>query len=185
MVAAVGKGIHSGRRGPMVGNAAGFPLARRVPAHSTRGSRAAYQPTRATARSLRSAALHSAPCSVATGRAGYGALEPRGRVGTAQRGGGMPRRQAARGEPLGYGTQISCNGPAPTTPRINSSSLSWIATEVAVLGVLDEEHHQEGDDGRSGIYRQLPAIREVEQSARLQPTSESRGRRARKPPASQ
>jgi hypothetical protein len=56
-----------------------FPLARRASPASARGSHAAYQPTRATARSLRSAALHSAPYSVTTGRAGHGALEPRGR----------------------------------------------------------------------------------------------------------
>jgi hypothetical protein len=56
----------------MVGNAGGS-LSRGASITSTRGSRAAYQPTRATARSLRSAALHSAPCSVATGWAGSGA----------------------------------------------------------------------------------------------------------------
>ena len=60
---------------------------------STHGSPAAYQPTRATARSLRSVALHSAPCSVATGRPGNGALEPRGRGdGPAWRGIGRRRR---------------------------------------------------------------------------------------------
>jgi hypothetical protein len=32
---------------------------------------------------------------------------------------------------------------------------------VAVLGVLDEEDHQEGDDGRAGIDDQLPGLGEV------------------------
>ena len=33
---------------------------------------------------------------------------------------------------------------------------------VAVLGVLDQEHHQEGDDGRAGVDHQLPGLAELE-----------------------
>ena len=33
---------------------------------------------------------------------------------------------------------------------------------VAVLGVLDQEHHEEGDDGRPGVDDQLPGIGEAE-----------------------
>jgi hypothetical protein len=29
---------------------------------------------------------------------------------------------------------------------------------VAVLGVLDEEHHQEGDDRRAGVDDELPGV---------------------------
>jgi len=66
------------------------PLACRASPASTRGSHAAYQPARTTTRSLRSASLHSAPCSASTGRAGNGALEPRG----------MGDGPAWRGKPL-------------------------------------------------------------------------------------
>jgi hypothetical protein len=55
-----------------------FPLTLRASPASTRGSHAAYQPARDAARSLRSVALHSAPCSASTGRPGNGAPEPRG-----------------------------------------------------------------------------------------------------------
>ena len=34
---------------------------------------------------------------------------------------------------------------------------------VAVLGVLDEEHHQKGDDGRAGVDDELPGVAEVKQ----------------------
>ena len=33
---------------------------------------------------------------------------------------------------------------------------------VAVLGVLDQEHHQEGDDGRAGVDDELPGVAEAE-----------------------
>jgi hypothetical protein len=36
---------------------------------------------------------------------------------------------------------------------------------VAVLGVLDEEDHQKGDDGRAGIDHELPSVAEVEKRA--------------------
>jgi hypothetical protein len=36
---------------------------------------------------------------------------------------------------------------------------------AAVLGVLDQEDHQAGDDGRAGVDHQLPAIREAEERA--------------------
>ena len=60
--------------GPIVGIGRGpLALARRASPASTRGSSAAYQPARAAPRSLRSVALHSAPCSASTGRPGNGA----------------------------------------------------------------------------------------------------------------
>src|SRR5690606_34572245 len=36
---------------------------------------------------------------------------------------------------------------------------------VAVLAVLDQEHHQEGDDGGAGVDHQLPGVAEAEQRA--------------------
>ena len=39
---------------------------------------------------------------------------------------------------------------------------------VAILRVLDQEHHEEGDDGRAGIDDELPGIRVVEVRARDQ-----------------
>jgi len=36
---------------------------------------------------------------------------------------------------------------------------------VAVLGILDQEHHQEGDDRRAGVDHQLPGIGIMEQRA--------------------
>ena len=36
---------------------------------------------------------------------------------------------------------------------------------VSVLSVLDEEHHQKGDDGGAGVNDKLPCVREVEQGA--------------------
>ena len=37
---------------------------------------------------------------------------------------------------------------------------------VAVLGVLDQEDHQEGDDRGAGVDDQLPGVAEVEDRAR-------------------
>ena len=36
---------------------------------------------------------------------------------------------------------------------------------IPVLGVLDEEDHQKGDDGRAGIDHELPSVAEVEKRA--------------------
>jgi hypothetical protein len=36
---------------------------------------------------------------------------------------------------------------------------------VAILGVLDHEHHQEGHDRRRGVHHQLPGVRKGEQWA--------------------
>jgi hypothetical protein len=36
---------------------------------------------------------------------------------------------------------------------------------VPILSVLDQEHHEERDDGRAGIYNQLPGIAEGEYRA--------------------
>jgi glutamate-ammonia-ligase adenylyltransferase len=40
---------------------------------------------------------------------------------------------------------------------------------VAVLGVLDHEHHQESDDGRGGVDHQLPGVAEAEERATRRP----------------
>src|SRR6478609_1705332 len=40
---------------------------------------------------------------------------------------------------------------------------------VAVLGILDQEHHQEGDDRRSRIDDELPCIRILKQRTRDRP----------------
>src|SRR5690606_15735650 len=40
---------------------------------------------------------------------------------------------------------------------------------VAVLRVLDEEHHQEGDDGGAGVDDELPGIGEAEERAAYRP----------------
>jgi hypothetical protein len=40
---------------------------------------------------------------------------------------------------------------------------------VAVLGVLDQEHHQKGDDGGSGIDDELPRIGKMKSGAGEQP----------------
>ena len=36
---------------------------------------------------------------------------------------------------------------------------------VTVLGVLDEENHEEGDDGRSSVDNELPCVGKAEQGA--------------------
>src|SRR5262249_17890488 len=40
---------------------------------------------------------------------------------------------------------------------------------VAVLRVLDQEHHQEGDDGSAGIDDELPGVTEIEEGTRHDP----------------
>ena len=47
--------------------------------------------------------------------------------------------------------------------RMSSSSLTCIASASRFCGILDEENHQEGDDGCACIYDELPGIAEVEQ----------------------
>ncbi len=45
---------------------------------------------------------------------------------------------------------------------------------VAVLRVLDQEHHQEGDDGGPGVDDQLPGVAVVEQGPGQEPQREDR-----------
>ena len=40
---------------------------------------------------------------------------------------------------------------------------------IAVLGVLDQKHHQEGNDSRSSIDDELPRVRELEERATQRP----------------
>ena len=44
---------------------------------------------------------------------------------------------------------------------------------VTVLGVLDEENHQEGDDRRTGIDDELPGVREMKERAAGGPDARS------------
>ena len=66
---------------------------------------------------------------------------------------------------------------------------------VAILGVLDQENHQEGDDGRPGIDDELPRVRVMKCRTRHRPddddengadespgAAENRGRFSRKDP---
>src|SRR5918994_2928823 len=43
---------------------------------------------------------------------------------------------------------------------------------VPILSVLDQEHHEERDDGRAGIYNQLPGIAEGEYRAGSSPNQD-------------
>ena len=40
---------------------------------------------------------------------------------------------------------------------------------VSILGVLNQKYHQEGDNGRSGVYDQLPRVGKVKNGASNQP----------------
>ncbi|MNP10637.1 hypothetical protein D3C76_1027930 [compost metagenome] len=50
---------------------------------------------------------------------------------------------------------------------------------VAVLGVLDQEHHQEGDDGGRGVDHQLPGVVEVEQRPGNRPSQDQQAGHAK------
>ena len=45
---------------------------------------------------------------------------------------------------------------------------------VAVLGVLDQEHHQEGDDRRAGVDDELPGVGEAEDRPADRPDDDDR-----------
>ena len=62
---------------------------------------------------------------------------------------------------------------APFIARTSSDSLSWIGQCIPVLGVLDEEDHQKGDDGRAGIDHELPSVAEVEKRAGNDPDDDN------------
>lgn len=40
---------------------------------------------------------------------------------------------------------------------------------IAILGVLNQKYHQEGDNGRSGVYDQLPRVGKVKNGASNEP----------------
>ena len=40
---------------------------------------------------------------------------------------------------------------------------------IAILGVLNQKYHQEGDNGRSGVYDQLPRVGKVKNGAGNEP----------------
>lgn len=54
---------------------------------------------------------------------------------------------------------------------------------VTVLRVLDEEHHEEGDDGRASIDNELPGVREVKCRAGQPPNSNDDGCQCESPRA--
>src|SRR5207244_11351889 len=54
---------------------------------------------------------------------------------------------------------------------------------IPVLGGLDEEHHQEGDDGGTGVDDELPGIGEVEHRSGDRPDQDDSERRNERPVA--
>ena len=52
---------------------------------------------------------------------------------------------------------------------------------VAVLRVLNEEHHEEGDDGRAGVDDELPGVREAEERPGRRPDDDGGHREDRRP----
>lgn len=61
---------------------------------------------------------------------------------------------------------------APFIARTSSESL-LDGQSIPVLGVLDEEDHQKGDDGRAGIDHELPSVAEVEKRAGNDPDDDN------------
>src|SRR5207248_3274024 len=59
------------------------------------------------------------------------------------------------------GPTLSRVWPVELKPSFNEL-LGLHRRRVAILAVLDQEHHQEGDDGRSGVDDQLPGVRIAE-----------------------
>jgi len=56
---------------------------------------------------------------------------------------------------------------------------------IAVLGVLNQEHHQERDDGRPGIDDQLPGIGKMKSRAGQNPNENYEHRACKRPRASE
>ena len=54
---------------------------------------------------------------------------------------------------------------------------------VTVLRVLDEEYHEEGDDGRASIDNELPGVREVKCRAGHSPNANRNDRQRKSPRA--
>src|SRR5437764_12195980 len=52
---------------------------------------------------------------------------------------------------------------------------------VTVLRVLNEKHHEEGDDGRAGIDNELPGVRETKRWARQSPNGNDDDRQRESP----
>ncbi len=52
---------------------------------------------------------------------------------------------------------------------------------VAILSILNDEHHQKGHDGRSGVDDQLPGVRESEDRTGDRPGEHDRERRGERP----
>ena len=56
---------------------------------------------------------------------------------------------------------------------------------IAVLGVLNQEHHQECDDGRAGINNQLPGVRKMKRGSGHGPNYDDENRYREGPRAAQ
>src|SRR5262245_42510519 len=52
---------------------------------------------------------------------------------------------------------------------------------VAVLRVLDQEHHEERDDRRAGVDDELPGVREMKDGARYRPHEDDQHRQREGP----
>jgi len=52
---------------------------------------------------------------------------------------------------------------------------------IAVLRILDQEHHEEGDNGGAGVNDQLPRIRVMKGGAGYAPDDDYGDRRAERP----
>ena len=52
---------------------------------------------------------------------------------------------------------------------------------IAVLRILDQEHHEEGDNRRAGVNDQLPRIRVMKGGAGYDPDDDCGDRRAKRP----
>ena len=59
--------------------------------------------------------------------------------------------------------------------------LEMHGARVAVLGVLNQEHHQERDDGCPRVDDQLPCVREVEYRPRDRPSDNHQARQGKHP----
>ena len=56
---------------------------------------------------------------------------------------------------------------------------------IAVLRVLNEEHHQEGDDGRASINDKLPCVRKMKRRPGRAPDNDDQNRNGESPCAAQ
>jgi hypothetical protein len=65
---------------------------------------------------------------------------------------------------------------APFIAMISSGQFDLPGEGVAVLTLLDQEHHQEGDNGRAGVNGELPSVAETENRTGRRPCEHDTGR---------